>query len=231
MKFNKRLEELYNQVSNNTFKNIGYEILLDENITYEKIEYYCDNFKKETLLDVFSEGLVDVVYMDKINSDKGWLSDRFKFTINDISYFIDVTYMTCDYYLKVLDNDIMMSFDNKDNYTKLLEFKKYIEYNKNKKIVYFDFKTEEIEYKLTGNVKRFSYNVFGSVVRAMRQSLFYNNRLNDICCLYFITNKSESKRDNIYKAIIRQELPNRFNKQFVDSFSDRKYNKNYVYCN
>jgi hypothetical protein len=229
MKFNKRLEELYEQVNYNTYKNIGYEILLDNNITSEKIDLYCDNFKKETLLEVFSDGLVDVVYMDKLNSDKGFLSDRFKFTINDISYFIDVTYMSCEYYLKVLDNDIMMLYGDEVNYNKLVEFKNYIEYNKNKKIVYFDFKTEEIEYNLTGNVKRFSYNVFGSVVRAMRQSLFYNNRLNDICCLYFVTNKSESKRDNIYKAIIKQELPNRFNKQFVDYFSDRKYNKNYIF--
>jgi hypothetical protein len=231
MKYHKQLEEIYEQISYLTKKDVGYEILLDKNITPEKIDYFIDNFSKETINEVFSEGEVEEIYIGKkedIYNIPAEL-DRFQFSINDITYYIDVHYMDVKDYLNIIENDILKAYDNPKHYQDLINLRNDFYYLADKKICYLDFKTSELEYKLTGNVKRFSYNVFGSVVRAMRQSLIKHKRLPGVGCVYFIFNKQEQQRENIYKKIIKQELPTSFEKQFVDIHSNRQYNKVYIY--
>ena len=231
MKHHKQLEEIYEQISCLTQKDVGYEILLDENITPEKIDHFIVNFSKETINEAFSEGEVEEIYIGKkedIYNIPAEL-DRFQFSVNDITYYIDVHYMSIADYLSIIENDILKAYDNPEHYQNLIKLRNDFYHIADKKICYLDFKTSDLEYKLTGNVKRFSYNVFGSVVRAMRQSLLKHKRLPNVGCIYFIFNKQEQQRENIYKRIIKQELPETFNKQFVDSYSNIQYNKVYIY--
>jgi len=227
-----KFEDIYKQILTHTSEGVGYEILLDPNITTDKIDYYVDNFTKETILESFSAGVVDVEYINKEGKDTNGVScikDRFKFSVNDkIFYFVDVTYYKSEDFLPIFDRSVLSGYGETETFNRLTTIKSYLKNNTNKYVTYFDFKTKDIEYKLTGNVSRLSYNVFGSVVRAMRQSLFHNSRFPNICMVYFISDKTESKRLPLYSKIVNSELTG-FNNRFVDSYTNEKYYKIYYW--
>ena len=224
MKNYKRLEEIYNEINIITFNNHEYDILLDNHITNEKIEHFLQNYSKICFMEAFSEGNVEEVFINK--SISHGTQDQFKFIINNIEFYVNVFYYDSIFIADRVDYHILKNYNNVEHINHLRHIRGVLNKYKDKKVCYFDFRERNIEMKLTGKVKEFSYTVLGSVSRAIRQSFRDRKRILDVNTIYYLVSKEakEQKRLEIYKKLIGYELSN-YNHTYVDAFSD---DKNYI---
>lgn len=214
-----KYDDLYNEVliNINKYNSHGYDILMDDIINQEKIDFFITTFSKNIINEAFTEGTVNVVYYDK--AVKNGYQDKFEFDSAVNKFYTTVTYYDTEFIISQIESNILANLAVGQKVECLKEYVNYLNKSKNKQVAYFEFENFEHVKSLTGKVKNYSYNVLGSVVRSIRQSLRNHNNLTKINSIYCAINKSEEKRLQIYNKIVSDEI-NHLKNKCIDNVSN-----------
>ena len=199
----------------------GYDILLDENITPTKIQYFFNRLFETTILfELFgNEGDVNTVYEYK--SIKGGLEFKYENVIGDIKFYTIITLFETKHYSNKLEFDIMDYLRTNKDPTEIRQLKNVLDNNPDKYIIGFRFEDEDQLTQLTGKLKNKSVVVFGAVYRNIRNVLLKSEYINKIIAYYCLVSKQESKRLDLYKEIMKRTVKPQ--NMLVDNLSNMEY--------
>ncbi len=208
------------------YRPVGYDIFdeKDEDIDDCRIDYFVHEFALRYIEEVFTQDLSTPVFINK--PIPYGTQDRYVGIVNNKEFFTNIFYYPTNTLISKLDNTIINGLSKQKDVKELNEFKKLLERNPDKKVVYFSFEDWEFRKSQTGEVREYAYQAFGEVIRAIRASL--KNHIGQYIAFYYNVSRKELKRNKAYLTTIQAEAKY-MNKTYIDDFSDIRYITTYLW--
>jgi len=196
----------------------GYDIWFDDDINDTKIQYFFDRlFEKNVLFELFSnDGDINIVFEKQ--PWKNGLAFKYENVSNNTKFYTSIILFKAINYSKKIENDILDGLRQNKDVSKLKEIKTILNNNPNNQIMGFRFEDENQLTHLTGKMQNKAATIFGFVYRNIKHVMLqYNN----ISMFYCLVKKSENKRINLYKEIIKRTVkPTSY---YLDDITDNDY--------
>jgi hypothetical protein len=215
----KNLDQIYEKLFEKYHTKKDFLFFEQECLDYKHIEKFVYNFCVANLRESFTERTLNTVF--KNQNQNGVLASRYEEIINNQKYYVDTFTVDVENAIKQI---LFKSLKN----SHLMDLIDCLKNNKDKKVLYFKFQTEEGEKHLTGNVGQHSYRVFSFVVNTIRKIIKEDGI--DYAAIYYTVDKKEEKRNFAYSKIIKNENKI-FEKMILDDKSDNEFVSVYYYDN
>ena len=212
MKDIKKLELLYAECQSNIT-----DFLLLDNVDNFNIDYFWDIY-------ILNEQNNYPLYesFELIRSNK--TEDIYQIeTTNKLIFTLNINYLE----KTVLDNKLIGLFFIRPKDKIIIQKIQNIAKNTKHPILNINFKDDNNNFNLTGNVGNYTYSVINGIKHAIIQSLNKRSLTNFPEILYFYILKNEDRKLDFFKTVFRKVFPN-YKNQYIDD-SDSKYNLIYFY--
>ena len=232
MKEDKELAKIYEEIRNPSYKDDpNYDILRDDNITDEKVDWFIENklqdYINPLLTEEFIGGNIEEISINEPNNNDNGFHDIYAFKIKDmLSYLVKIFYYESETIRKMVERSILFTPD-RDDFDIIKTYIDYLDSHSNQYVAYFEFETRYDHVKnLTGDVKHSAKAVFSSVTISINKSLNrktspqMQTNLQQINSFYFAISKNEIKRMKIYDKLITNQT-GIFKNSYIDKFTDK----------